>query len=151
MGKRKPDPVYQSASFAAWKVSCRASDARRYAKEADRVRDRLVAAHTAPEVLTAADGTIARIRQAADDAMAVWEDSRALLERSVPNAIEQVGEMFILGGPHPVPTDAPTASDIRYNDAFQAMVRGRAALDDLLALARVAGVAFEGPVEPENQ
>jgi hypothetical protein len=151
MGKRQPDSVYRSASFAAWQVSNRASDARRYATEADRVRDQLVASHVTAEVLAAADAVIARVREAAEDAMAVWEESRALLEKSIPDSIEQVGEMFVLRGPHPIPIGAPTASDIRYNDASQAMRRGRAALDELIALAHPTLFPSQEPCDPEVQ
>jgi hypothetical protein len=148
MGEQATNSVYRSASFAARQVSNRASDARRYAKEADMVRNQLVAAHATAEVLSAADKSIARVRVAAEDAMAVWEESRALLEKSVPDSIEQVGDMFVLGGPHPVPIGAPTASDIRYGDASRAMLRGRAALDELLALAGATRAKSEEPHDP---
>jgi hypothetical protein len=110
-----------------------ASDARRYAKEAQKLRDQLVAAHVTAEVLKAADALIARVREAAQDAMTVWEDARALLAKSVPDAIEEVDGMYILRAPRNTPADGPTVADIRYNDASQVMVRGRAALDELIA------------------
>ena len=135
--------VYRTASFAAWQVSNRASDARRYAKEAEGRLQQLVAAHATAEVLIAADAIVARVRAAAQDAMAVWEDARALLQKSVPDAIEQVDSMYILRAPRNTPANAPTVADVRYNDAKQAMVRGRSALDELTALSREAGVTYE--------
>jgi hypothetical protein len=151
MGKQEVDPVYRSASFAAWKVSNRASDARRYAKEADKLRDQLITARAPVEVLTAADSAIARVHAAARDAMTVWEQARALVERSTPDAIEQVGGMYILRAPRDQPIDAPTATDVRYNDAYQAMVRGRAALDELIAIASSRQWASEESRDPERE
>ena len=152
MGKQEADSVYRTASFAAWKVSNRASDARRYAKQADKLRDQLIAAHAGADVLIAADEVIARVHAAARDAMAVWEKARALLEKSVPDAIEEVDGMYILRAPRNTPANAPTVADIRYNDASQAMVRGRAALDELIALASVASVTSEElPIRKPHQ
>jgi hypothetical protein len=144
MGKNEEvGSVYRTASFAAWQVSNRASDVRRFAKEADKRRDQLLAADVTAEVLIAADAVIARVRAAAQDAMAVWENARALLQKSIPDAIEQVDSMYILRAPRHTPANAPTVADVRYNDAKQAMDRGRAALDELIALTRAAGVTCE--------
>jgi hypothetical protein len=151
MGKQEPDSVYRTASYAAWIVSNRASDARRFAKQAERLRDQLIAAPATAEVLNAADGLIARVHAAARDATTVWENARAVVAKSFPDAIEQVDSMYILRAPRHTPANAPTAADIRTGDASQAMWRGRAALDELIALASTAGVTAQESPGPKTQ
>lgn len=151
MGKNDDaNSVSRTASYAAWMVSNRASDARRYAYEAEAIRDELTTAQVSAHVLADADELIARVHAAARDAMSVWEDARALLQKCAPETIEHEGDMYVLGAPRRTSTNAPTAADVRYTDARQAMARGRAALDDLIALAIAAGVTTSELHNPQK-
>jgi hypothetical protein len=144
------DSVYRSASFAAWKVSIRASAARKSAREAQEIRDQLFSANVPSDVAEAADAALARVHAAAAEAMAVWERARLLVEKAYPDAIEDAGGIYILRAPRSTPTGGPTAADVHYSDAYNAMVRASEALDELRALAAGA-LATRDPLDGKGR